>query len=52
MRFILNSLDYPNKDRKVVTPPDPMIVGSAKNIYERGDHYLESSPLEEDKKED
>jgi polyphosphate kinase 2 len=46
MRFILNSLDYPNKDTDVVTPPDPLIVGSAKNIYEKGEHYLESSPLE------
>ena len=49
MRFILNKLDYPNKDNKVVTPPDPRIVGSAKDIYEKGEHYLESSPLEEDK---
>jgi len=48
MRFILNSLDYTNKDTKVVTPPDPKIVGSAKDIYEKGEHYLESSPLEED----
>jgi len=46
MRFVLNSLDYPNKNSKVVTPPDPLIVGSAKNIYEKGEHYLENSPLE------
>ncbi|MDH3980502.1 MAG: polyphosphate kinase 2 [Gammaproteobacteria bacterium] len=46
MRFILNSLDYPNKDTDVVKPPDPLIVGSARNIYEKGEHYLESSPLE------
>jgi len=51
MRFILNKLDYPNKDNKVVTPPDPRIVGSAKDIYEKGEHYLESSPLEEDKED-
>jgi len=51
MRFILNSLDYQNKDDKVVTPPDPKIVGSAKDIYEKGEHYLESSPLEEDKED-
>jgi len=51
MRFVLNSLDYPNKDNKVVTPPDPKIVGSAKDIYEKGEHYLESSPLEEDKED-
>ena len=46
MRFVLNELDYPNKDKKVATPPDPLIVGSAKYIYETGEHYLESSPLE------
>lgn len=46
MRFVLNALDYPNKDKKVATPPDPLIVGSAKYIYETGEHYLESSPLE------
>ena len=46
MRFVLNSLDYPNKDKKIATPPDPLIVGSAKYIYETGEHYLENSPLE------
>ena len=51
MRFILNNLDYPNKDNDVVTPPDSKIVGSAKDIYEKGEHYLESSPLEEDKED-
>ena len=51
MQYVLNSLDYPNKDTRVVTPPDPKIVGSAKDIYERGEHYLESSPLETDKED-
>ena len=46
MRFVLNALEYPNKDKKVATPPDPLIVGSAKYIYETGEQYLESSPLE------
>ncbi len=46
MRFVLNTLEYPNKDKKVATPPDPLIVGSAKYIYEAGEQYLESSPLE------
>ncbi|UCB56264.1 MAG: polyphosphate kinase 2 [Thiotrichales bacterium] len=46
MRFVLSQLDYPNKDKKVVDGPDPLIVGSAKYIYETGEHYLESSPLE------
>ena len=46
MRYVLNTLDYANKDKRAVTPPDPLIVGSAKDIYESGEHYLENSPLE------
>ena len=46
MRFVLNDLDYPNKNREVAVPPDSLIVGSAKHIYEKGEHYLESSPLD------
>ena len=45
MRFLLNSLDYPNKNTKVVTPPDPLIVGSASNIYEIGEHMLNEPPV-------
>ena len=51
MRHVLSCLDYPNKNRKVATPPDPLIVGSAKNIYESGEHYLESGPLDISDKE-
>ena len=46
MHHVLSSLDYPSKDKKVITGPDPLIVGSAKNIYEKGEHYLESGPLD------
>jgi polyphosphate kinase 2 len=51
MRHVLHSLDYPNKNPKVSIAPDPLIVGSAKNIYEKGEHYLESGPLEENNEE-
>jgi polyphosphate kinase 2 len=51
MRFILNDLNYPNKNPDVVMLPDSLIIGSAKNIYERGEHYLESSPLESNTEE-
>ena len=44
MRFFLDSLDYPSKDRQVVTPPNPLIVGSAANIYEKGEHTLDKAP--------
>ena len=46
MKFLLNSLDYKDKDKKVATPPDPQIVGSARTIYETGEHYLERDPLD------
>ena len=44
MRHILNSLDYPDKDRDVATPPDPLIAGSAANIYEKGERLLKKEP--------
>ncbi len=37
MRFLLNSMDYPSKNKKVAVPPDPLLVGSAKVIYEKGE---------------
>ncbi len=48
MRFVLSSLNYPNKDRRVVRSADPLIVGSARTIYEIGEQYLENSPIEVD----
>ena len=38
MRFILSQLDYPNKDQKIVRPPDPLIVGSAKEVFEKDEY--------------
>ncbi|MDG4649459.1 polyphosphate kinase 2 [Roseibacterium sp. SDUM158017] len=43
MRHFLNSLDYPGKDETVVTPPDPLIVGSAGHVVHRADHILGTS---------
>ncbi len=37
MRHILHSIPYAGKDEEVVQPPDPLIVGSAKTIYEKGE---------------
>jgi len=51
MRYVLNALDYPNKQKTAATAPDQLIVGSAKYIYEAGEHYLESSPLESEGEE-
>jgi len=45
MRFILKALDYPNKNNEKIQPPDPLIVGSAKDIYETGEHMLDREPV-------
>jgi polyphosphate kinase 2 len=37
MKHILSKFPYTGKDTVTVTPPDPLIVGSAKDIYERGE---------------
>ena len=37
MRFVLNSLDYPDKDTSLVTAPDPLIVGNGKQILDEGE---------------
>jgi polyphosphate kinase 2 len=40
MRHFLSQLDYPNKNTAVATPADPLIVGNAANVFERGEHHL------------
>jgi polyphosphate kinase 2 len=37
MRHVLSRLDYPDKDLEVVGRPDPLIVGPADEVYERGE---------------
>ncbi|MDH5483702.1 MAG: polyphosphate kinase 2 [Gammaproteobacteria bacterium] len=44
MRFVLNKLDYPNKNKAIAIPPDELIVGSAVDIYEKGEHILDKAP--------
>jgi len=45
MRFVLSKLEYPNKNRNIARNPDPLIVGSAKHIYEAGEHTLDLEPI-------
>jgi len=45
MRHILYNLNYPNKNRDVAVPPDNLIVGSAKHIYEKGENILDKAPM-------
>ena len=50
MRHVLNSLNYPNKNRDIATPPDSLIVGSAKYIYEKGENILDKAPMKDGEK--
>jgi polyphosphate kinase 2 len=45
LRHILHHLPYPNKDPEAVFAPDPLIVGNAGDIFEKGEHLLSSAPL-------
>jgi hypothetical protein len=38
LRFVLSSLDYPEKDTEAVGRPDPRIVGPASEVYEQEEH--------------
>jgi polyphosphate kinase 2 len=38
IKHILHTIPYAGKDKDVVTAPDPHIIGSAKAIYEQGEH--------------
>jgi polyphosphate kinase 2 len=38
IRYLLDGIPYENKDTKIACPPDPLIVGSAADIYEDGEH--------------
>jgi polyphosphate kinase 2 len=40
MQHFLSSLDYPNKDKHVVRPPDPLIVGVSQHVIGNSDHVL------------
>jgi polyphosphate kinase 2 len=40
MLHFLDSLDYPNKDTKVVHTPDPLLVGHGETIIKHDDHIL------------
>ncbi len=37
MRVVLAAFDYPSKDLKVVGTPDPLVVGPASRVHERGE---------------
>ncbi len=41
MRYFLNALDYPDKDTSLIGDPDPLIVGTAAQVYERDEQRQE-----------
>jgi polyphosphate kinase 2 len=43
MLHFLNSVDYPDKDLKLVKPFDPLIVGHAGHVIHHADHILGTS---------
>ncbi len=43
MLHFLDSLDYPDKDRRVAHAPDPLIVGQAGHVIHRTEHILGTS---------
>jgi polyphosphate kinase 2 len=43
MLHFLNSIDYPDKDYDLVTPPDPLIVGHAGHVIHQAEHILGAS---------
>ena len=43
MRHFLSSLDYPEKDREIASPPDELIVGQASHVLHQSDYILARS---------
>ena len=44
IRFLLHQMDYPNKDMKLLGEVDTRVVGSARDIFEKGEHQLGEAP--------
>ncbi|WP_353471399.1 polyphosphate kinase 2 [Salipiger sp. H15] len=40
MRHFLSTLDYPGKDHRIATLPDPLIVGGAGHVIHRSEHIF------------
>jgi len=46
MRHFLHRLDYPGKDHDIVVPPDPLIVGSSGEVYEKDEQLTTAHKIE------
>ena len=43
MQHFLSSLPYPNKDKRIVHGPDPLIVGHSEHVIGNDEHILGKS---------
>jgi len=43
MKHFLSTLDYPEKDLSIASPPDPLLVGHASHMVEGGEHILKTT---------
>lgn len=43
MRYVLSTLDYPDKDLSIATAPDPLIIGHASQVIHGSEHILGAS---------
>ncbi|WP_425092068.1 polyphosphate kinase 2 [Tropicimonas sp. S265A] len=43
MKHFLSTLDYPDKDLSIATPPDPLLVGGASHVVHSAEHILGTS---------
>lgn len=44
IKFLLNNIDYAGKDEELLSDMDPLVVGSAKTIYEQGESASPGKP--------
>ncbi|TAJ49235.1 MAG: polyphosphate kinase 2 [Herbiconiux sp.] len=49
MRSVLGLFDYADKDPEIAIPADPLIVGSAAEVYERGENRIATREPSEDR---
>ncbi|MEM6848280.1 MAG: polyphosphate kinase 2 [Pseudomonadota bacterium] len=46
IRHVLHAMDYPNKDTSVVRPPDPLIVGSGRDVIANSAVGIPALPID------
>ncbi|MCE1186178.1 MAG: polyphosphate kinase 2, partial [Rhodocyclales bacterium] len=45
LRYILHKLPYTGKDLDTIGPIDPLLVGRANVVYERGENHIAAALL-------